>query len=312
MPLLDRFVRYLTAERNASPHTVDNYRRDICAFAHLIVTRPLRSPRETITPAAARRYLVDLHTRKLARRSIMRKVSSMRSFCRFLIREEILESNPFAGLSTPRRTRSLPKVFTVKEVGCVLDAPQTYWQKVALMRHENIGAPLFSTARDQALLELIYSGGLRVSEAVGLNYEDVDFYGNSFRVRGKGKKERTCVMGKPAVDTLRRYLTVREDAGLGSRRSGGPLFLNQKGSRLTARTVQRNFKLYLNEANLPFDLTPHALRHSFATHLLDAGADLRSVQEMLGHASLSTTQIYTHVSAERLIAVYAKAHPRAQ
>ena len=158
---------------------------------------------------------------------------------------------------------------------------------------------------------MIYSGGLRISEALALNIEDIDFYSGTFRVEGKGRKERLCMLGKPAIKSIKDYLAECKRLKLSTKRSKGPLFINLKGDRISARSVQRFFKLYLKDVGLSGDLSPHALRHSFATHLLDAGADLRSVQEMLGHANLSTTQIYTHISIERLLAVYEKAHPRA-
>ncbi len=191
----------------------------------------------------------------------------------------------------------------------LLAAPSQYWGKMAVSGSK--GDVVFASARDVAILEVLYSGGLRISEAIGLNLADLDFLSGSCVVRGKGKKERICLLGRPAITALRRYLQERERLGLAGARQPGPLFLNQEGARLTPRSVQRQLKLYLREAGLPSSYTPHKLRHSFATHLLDAGADLRSVQELLGHANLSTTQIYTHVSAERLISAYDQAHPRA-
>jgi integrase/recombinase XerC len=169
----------------------------------------------------------------------------------------------------------------------------------------------FSTARDTAILEVIYSGGLRISEALNLNLGDVDLLSDIMKVRGKGKKERICALGGPAVKALRKYLKWRP-LRTSNERQTAPIFVNKHGTRFTARSFQRNFKLYLETAGLPEEMTPHKLRHSFATHLLDAGADLRCVQELLGHENLSTTQIYTHVSSERLKKVYASAHPRAK
>jgi integrase/recombinase XerC len=236
----------------------------------------------------------------------------MRSFCRFLVREEILTDNPFKGLNTPKRSRPLPHVFTVSEVDRLLQAPISYWRKASIIAGKTKGDPDFAAKRDKAILEMIYSGGLRINEVLKIKYEDVDFYAHSLRVRGKGKKERIGILGGPATQALKEYLEEREKAGLGNKRAKGILFLGQRGSALTPRSVQRHFKFYLSEAGLSSELSPHALRHSFATHLLDAGADLRSVQELLGHASLSTTQIYTHISTERLLALYQKAHPRAK
>jgi integrase/recombinase XerC len=242
---------------------------------------------------------------------VRRKVSSLRSFARFLVREGLLPGNPFAGLQSAPVSRRLPKVLSVAQVDRLLAAPAAYWQRAAADSPEAQDAADFAAKRDAALLEVIYSGGLRVSEAVGMDISHIDFLSSTFTVRGKGRKERLCALGAPAQQALKAYFDARRRRGLGSRQARGPVFLNQKGGRLSARSVQRSLKRYLAEADLPPDCTPHKLRHSFATHLLDAGADLRSVQELLGHASLSTTQIYTHVSAERLKEVYAKAHPRA-
>lgn len=311
---LQGFLHYLRAERNASGHTISNYARDITQFLHHVQRASMAPGNPTasaFTLANARSFVREMTQRSLHRSSILRKISSLRSFCRYLVREQILPGNPFTDLTTPRRTISLPKVFTVAEVDKLLRAPSSYWRRIGFVRREERGFPAFFAARDRAILETMYSGGLRISEAIGIDYEDADLVSNTLRVRGKGKKERTAILGAPARLAIRGYLEEREAHGLGGRRDKGSLFVNHRGARLTARSVQRSFKLYLREVGLPFDLTPHALRHSFATHLLDNGADLRSVQEMLGHASLSSTQIYTHISAERLIAVYEKSHPLA-
>lgn len=241
----------------------------------------------------------------------MRKISSLRSFARFLTREGIIEGNPFIALHRTKPKQRLPKILSVDEIDRLLAAPKTYWQKHAGKSRMTAAAHEFTTRRDQAILELIYSGGLRISETTGLNNEDIHFISNTFRVRGKGRKERLCVLGPPARDVLDSYYKARQALGLGGRRVRGAVFCNTSGSRFTPRSIQRNIKKYAIEAGLSSDCTPHQLRHSFATHLLDAGADLRSIQEMLGHASLSTTQIYTHVSSKRLIDAYKKAHPRA-
>ena len=203
------------------------------------------------------------------------------------------------------------KYMTVAEVSRLLDAPAQYWQAACGQQLTKSDAHAqLSISRDSAILEVIYSGGLRISEAIGLNLGSVDLIAGVMLVRGKGKKERICALGGPAERSLRSYLKVRAVWNPDTRKEA-PLFVNQDGNRITPRSFQRNFKLYLEQAGLPADLTPHKLRHSFATHLLDAGADLRSVQELLGHANLSTTQIYTHISSERMKAVYAKVHPRA-
>ncbi len=308
----DRFLRYLKTERDASPNTIDNYRRDIFQFKEYVIPESCSFISDsTFTIHTARKFMMELTKKELARNSILRKISSLRSFCRFLIREDVLANNPFSGLNTPRKPRSLPHVFSTQEIDKLLSAPEGYWNRAENSKSDNTNYNQFAIARDKALLEVIYSAGLRISEAVGLRKDDIDFYSRSFVVRGKGKKERFCMLGRPAITSLKAYLTERQNMNLGRKQDTGPLFVNKFGNQITSRSVQRFFKLYLREAGLAFDLSPHALRHSFATHLLDAGADLRSVQEMLGHANLSTTQIYTHISPERLLSAYKKAHPRA-
>ncbi|MCK5806259.1 MAG: tyrosine-type recombinase/integrase, partial [Lentisphaeria bacterium] len=259
------------------------------------------------------RFLQHLQNEGLSRSTLNRKTSSMRSFFRHLVREELVDGNPFSAMRTAKAVRKLPEVLSVEEVGRLLEAPEEYWRQ-----NSGDGPPGmeefadFACARDTAILEIIYSGGLRVSEAVGLDLEDVDQLSATAVVRGKGRKERIVLLGRPALEALGRCLKERARLGLGGKRDRGPLFRNREGGRLTARSVQRSLKKYLRQAGLSQECTPHKLRHSFATHLLDAGADLRTVQEMLGHASLSTTQIYTHVTEKRLLDAYEKAHPRAK
>ncbi len=311
---LTAFLDYLRAERDASSHTLESYRMDVEAFSRLALSSDAAVSNVAWASAEvsdARSFVVALQADGLAKSSINRKLSGVRSFYRFLVREGLAEKNPFAGLASPKRGRPLPKYMTVDEVGRLLDAPAKFWKDaVAHETCKDEQSALFAEARDAAILETIYSGGLRISEAVGLNLGDIDLLGDVMKVKGKGKKERLCALGGPAVRALKRYLQLRA-LRTANAKSGAPLFVNKDGARLTARSFQRNFKDYLTTASLPPDMTPHKLRHSFATHLLDAGADLRGVQEMLGHANLSTTQIYTHISAERLKAVYRKAHPRA-
>ena len=313
-PWVARFRRYLETERNASPHTVDAYLRDLAQFVKLLRWAPAAPgsswPWDKIDQAVARRFLIEMQKERLGRRSLVRKLSTLRTFCRFLVREGLFAGNPVSGMSSIKLPKTLPQVLTTDQVGRLLAAPETYWQRLAgnpQASPSQKAAAALAARRDRAVLEVIYSGGLRISEATGLSTGDLNFGTGSFRVRGKGKKERVCFLGKPAASALRDYLELRQRVAAAE----GPLFVNQRGTRLTPRSVQRSFKLFLREAGLPPDCTPHKLRHSFATHLLDAGADLRSVQEMLGHVSLSTTQIYTHISAERLMEAYAKAHPRA-
>lgn len=310
-PWVARFIQHLRTERNASEHTVAAYHGDLAQFVALLWPKAKTCPWGKVTTDDGRTFLVALNEQGLARTTINRKLSSLRSFFRYLVREEIIRGNPLAPVSSIKTPRRLPIVLSEAEVGRLLEAPATYWSRQSGDSADDSRFHDFAATRDAALLEVIYSGGLRISEAVGLDLDDIDFLGHSFRVRGKGKKQRLCLLGRPAGRSLRDYLAQRERLGLAGRREAGPLFVNYQGDRLTARSVQRFFKQYLAEAGLPPSATPHKLRHSFATHLLDHGADLRSVQELLGHESLSTTQIYTHVTKERLLAAYNAAHPRA-
>jgi integrase/recombinase XerC len=310
---VESFLQYLTHERQASNHTIESYRRDIAQFAQLMY------PEETDFQAwkkvdvfTARSLVVELQKIGLAKTSVLRKISSMRSFFRFMAREDHVEKNPFSGLNSPKKEHNLPRFMSVDEISRLADAPVLYWKDAAqsgIAKDDDSAA--FAGARDSALLEVIYSGGLRINEAVSLNLSDVDLISDIAKVKGKGKKERLCALGGPAVKAIREYMKLRK-LRTANERNNAPLFVNKHGTRLTARSFQRNLKLYLKAAGLPPDLTPHKLRHSFATHMLDAGADLRSVQELLGHENLSTTQIYTHVSAERLKKAYNQAHPRAK
>jgi len=313
-PALTGFLTYLGAERNASPHTLDSYRRDIIQFTKLTLKRDASIQEvdwNDVSVHDGRALVVALQNGELSKTSIIRKMSAMRSFYRYLLREQRVDNNPFAGLVSPKKQRLLPKYMTVPEVSRLLDAPRTYWKDANARELTKSDAHAeLSAVRDAAILEVIYSGGLRISEATGLNLASIDLIGGVMLVRGKGKKERICALGGPAERALRQYLALRKNWTSDNRRDA-VLFVNQDGGRMTPRSFQRNFKLYLEAAGLPSDMTPHKLRHSFATHLLDAGADLRSVQELLGHANLSTTQIYTHISSERMKAVYRKAHPRA-
>lgn len=307
------FLQYLRTERNASEHTVAAYQRDITEF----VTRVLDgqaafSAWDTIETDHARRFVYALHEAGDSKRSIQRKLSALRSFFRYMVRCGRVNANPFLKLPPLKSDHPLPRILSVPQIDLLTAAVQEFWVRMAAGgTAKSIDGAEFSAARDLAMVETIYSGGLRIGETVNLNVGDLDLIGGSVRVRGKGKKERLGLLGAPARKALRAYLKLRTAFG-GARSPEAPLFLNQSGGRLTARSFQRNLKNYLLAAGLPPDLTPHKLRHSFATHLLDAGADLRSVQELLGHENLSTTQIYTHVSAERLKAVYKEAHPRAK
>ena len=283
---IEKFFRYLEIEKGASPYTLANYRVDLQSFKTFLGACDL----EKVDPLLLRRYLAELKAKNFAKRSIARRISCLRSFFKFLCREGHLATNPVSILRSPKLDRRLPPVLEVEEVARLLES------------HDGTTKGL----RDQALLETIYSAGLRVSEVVGLDLDHVDFIGGIIKVFGKGKKERLCPIGERALQAIQRYLESRPKA-----KETKALFLNQRGRRLTVRSVRRVLDQALQRTSFNRHVSPHALRHSFATHLLDRGADLRSVQELLGHQSLSTTQIYTHVSAERLKRVYDKAHPRA-
>ena len=309
-----RFISYLRNARNMSEHTVSGYGRDICQFAQIRLNKDPLSEQikwEEVDIHTARNFIVDLQDAELCKTSMLRKLSSLRSFYRFLVRDCRVKVNPFYGLSGPKKQINLPKYMSVKEVGMLLDAPAVFWKNALEIGYARDDASAeFQTLRDTAMLEIIYSGGLRISECIGLNLGDIDLVSGVMKIRGKGKKERLGAIGTPAECALRKYLKSRRIMSVDNR-AEAPLFLNQHSTRITARSFQRNFKNYLITAGLPPEMTPHKLRHSFATHLLDAGADLRSVQELLGHENLSTTQFYTHISSERMRAVYHQAHPRA-
>jgi integrase/recombinase XerC len=298
-PLVEQFLNYLHAERDASPMTVRNYSADIHVFRVWFAGKfkgPPDWPR--IDPFHLRGYLVHLTEVRYDRATIHLKMSALRSLFRWLVRTGHVKHNPLTGLTLPKKARKLPKFLTIQQIEALLDAPL----KSETHQRANGDLPAW---RDKAILEVLYSGGLRIHELEQLNDDDVDLIGEVVRVRGKGKKERLAPLGGPCVETVQKYLQLR------GRTSRGPLFVNRFGGRMTARSMQRMLKQYLVAAGLDPSLTPHKLRHSFATHMLDAGADLRSVQELLGHANLSTTQIYTHITPERLKKVYDKAHPRA-
>ncbi|MGE5347455.1 MAG: tyrosine recombinase XerC [Acidithiobacillales bacterium] len=310
------FERHLRDERGVSPHTRAAYVRDVGDFAAFISQEFLNRPATQIAAAEAdvlaiRSYLAHLRSRGLSKTSMGRHLSALRTFFRFLSREGRTSANPARAVATPRAGRPLPRTLSVEEAASVVEAGPDGTGGLA--------------ARDRALLELLYATGLRVSELVGLDLSDVDLASRQLRTLGKGRKERIVPFGAKAEAALRLYLRERgggsggDDPGV-SRRTGGPrpprkisdaLFRNAAGGRLTDRSVRRILDRALRLAGVTRHASPHALRHSFATHLLAAGADLRTIQELLGHASLSTTQKYTHLDADRLIEVYRKSHPRA-
>jgi len=307
-PYLERFERYLEGEKDASPHTLQSYFSDLHQFvAHCRPDGEGAFDWASVTRVEARGFLVAVQKAGSRPTTTSRKLSSLRSFYRFLLREGVVDANPFSRLPQPKKDRTLPPVLSAAEVGRLLDAPR---KKYAGEEGDAFGA--YRIARDTAILEVLYSSGMRISELTGLREDRVDLIGGVVRVLGKGRKERVCPLGEPAVRALHEAVEARETycLVLGAR-TPAALFVNKAGTPLSNRSIQRMMKEMLLVAGLPPDFSPHALRHSFATHLLDAGADLRSVQELLGHSSLSTTQIYTHVSIERMKEVYKRAHPRA-
>lgn len=314
-PAVARFLQHLQAERNASEHTVSGYTGDIRQFCIQLWGAAARPPYPWKSPDrfAARRFLAAFQKAGLAPATASRKMSSLRSFFRFLVREGLVKGNPFAGLQQPKPRRRLPAVLGREEVVRLIEAPARL-RAQARAGEPSRAAPFadYAALRDTAILELLYSTGMRIAELCGLTDARLDLLSGTALVRGKGKKERLCPIGRPAAEALQAALDARDRLAAGRGRPRAPaVFVNKNGGRLTPRSVERALKKYLAAAGLAPGITPHVLRHSFATHLLDAGADLRSVQELLGHASLSTTQIYTHVSVERLKEEYAKAHPRA-
>jgi integrase/recombinase XerC len=299
------FAAYVADERRFSPRTVEAYRSDLERFAGFWEGEFANAPAaktalSKVDTLAVRSYLAHLHRDKLANRSLARHLSTLRSFFRWACREGHLDKNPARGLPSPRVPKTLPRAMSLPDTERLLAADEE---------------ETFVPERERALFELLYATGLRVSEAAGLDLSDVDFSSRLLRVTGKGSRERIVPFGEAAAEALREYLPSRE--AIRSRavdspaRGGEPLFVNFRGGRLTPRSMARLLKRRLRAAGLPEEISPHALRHTFATHLLQAGADLRAIQELLGHASLSTTQKYTHLDAARLAEVYRNAHPKA-
>ena len=324
--LIHQFMHYLSIEKNASPHTCRCYRRDLEGFEDFLKSSGMYlTPTgdveiEKVDRIGIRKYLSFLH-RKNKKSSIARKISALRSFFKYLVREQVIPSNPAKSVSTPKVEKTLPTTLTVDEAFRLMESPQSIFEKSSEGSKER-------GLRDRAILELLYSSGLRVSELVGLNSNQLDLDLGIVRVMGKGRKERIVPVGRKAVESLEAYLEERgmlkglRPGGRASRRAmrlsepaagpegEEPIFVNFLGGRLTARSVGRLIKKYTRHSGIFRKISPHSLRHTFATHLLDAGADIREIQEMLGHSSLSTTQRYTHVSMGKLMEVYDKAHPR--
>ena len=291
--MLDRFVHkfinYLQIEKNYSDHTVTNYKIDLKDFSGSIKDKPI----EQVTHVDVRLFLARLKEKNFSKRSVARKMACLRSFFKFLHREGYIKTNPAASLSTPKIDKKLPLFMNVSDVVKLLESPDA---------SDDMGL------RDRAILETLYSTGIRVSELVGLNKEDVDFISGVLKVYGKGKKERLVPVGDKALRAIRAYFEKIKVTEINERK---PVFLNKSQRRVSDRAVRRIVHKYIHKTSLNESISPHTLRHSFATHMLDRGADLRSVQELLGHANLSTTQIYTHVTTERLKSIYDKVHPRA-
>jgi integrase/recombinase XerC len=290
-PLIEEFLRYLTNERNASPRTLKAYRQALTAFR-----AGNQTPWKRCRGDDFRNYLFAVTKRGQARSYVRLQFSALRTFYQFLAARKGLRGNPVREVQLPRIEKKLPLVLTRRQVEELLAAP--------MRESKSRSAPAWMPLRDVAIMELFYSSGLRLSELAALDVAHADLYTESVRVFGKGRKERVCPVGLPALEAISRY---RVAANVHS----GPLFINKSRTRISTRSVWLILKRYLRFTSIPISISPHKLRHSFATHMLDRGADLRSVQALLGHASLSTTQIYTHVTVERLKKAYTDAHPRA-
>jgi integrase/recombinase XerC len=302
MPIHDasaQFLRAAKAERDLSPHTLDAYGRDLAAFAEWTSRSSARPALGDLDRATLRRYIAYLSERRYARRTVARKLSAVRSLLTWAVRNDLISASPGDDLAAPRLDHPLPKVLKAGDAARLCELPPD-------------DAP--SGARDRALLELLYGSGLRVAEACALDVDDLDLDRCAVTVTGKRRKERRLPLSKPAVRALETYLASGREALAEGRAEETPatpaVFLNARGARLSPRSVRAALAKYASADGMG-PISPHSLRHSFATHLLDGGADLRSVQELLGHENLATTQIYTHVSTERLRAVYEQSHPRA-
>src|SRR3989338_2778411 len=286
---IDKFINYLKVEKNASANTITNYRVDLKSFGAFLGERNIGG----VDHLTLRRFLAEMRQKNYSKRTIARKLAVFRSFFKFLYREGHIKTNPISAVSTPKLDRVLPKFLDVEKMLKLVQSPP---------------ADKISGLRDRAVLETLYSTCIRVSELVGLDVDDVDFISGVIKVLGKGSRERIVPIGEPALAAMRRYIDKR---GIDKVRDKDAVFLNKSGRRLTDRSIRRIVDKHIRSLSIREKISPHSLRHSFATHLLDRGADLRSVQELLGHMNLSTTQIYTHVTMERLKSVYDKAHPRA-
>jgi integrase/recombinase XerC len=318
-PLIDKFLGYLRAVRNASAHTLRGYRADLEQF-QTYVSPPGADPVTLagIDHRVIREFLGYLHDQKLQKTSMARKLASLRSFFKFCSREGLIRDNPARLVATPKLPKRLPAVLSAEEMNAFLDQIGNVTKEAHREGAKQSGKAHAKTERlmlerDRAILEMLYSSGLRVSELTGLNLADMDCREQMLRVLGKGNKERIIPYGSKAEQALERYWPLRRELlrKAGNKGNGEAVFLNHSARRLTPRTINRILKKYIRIASINWDLHPHSLRHAFATHLLADGADLRAIQELLGHSSLSTTQRYTHTSIRQLMEVYDKAHPRA-
>ncbi len=286
------FISYLKNERTVSPHTERSYLSDLEQFFDFLDGKDVT----TTDHQTLRRFIAFLMKGEAKKSSIARKLSAIRSFFKYLNRQGVLSGNPAKLVSTPRREKRLPAVLTADDAQRLMEAPDT-------TTHGNSD----TVSRDRAVLETLYSTGIRASELTGMNRDDIDRHDRLVRIRGKGRKERVVPIGRRALDAVNAYLDTKENIP-----ENDAVFTGPSGKRLTARTVQRILENYRKSLGLAQKASPHTLRHSFATHLLESGADLRAIQELLGHASLSTTQRYTHLNLDSLMETYDKAHPRAR
>jgi len=302
MEELESFLTYLHHERGVSPNTLDAYSADIIDFLDYLQEKEPQAELSAVTVRRTRGYLASLLKKGLSRRTVARRLSALRAFFRFLHQRKLVKSNPFLLIETPKQEKKIPEFLYLPEMKALLDSP-------------DITTPI--GLRDRALLELLYATGIRVSELTALNAEDVANH-DEIKITGKRKKQRIVLIAAESKKWVDRYLRESRPHLAGERSipapphlRTSPLFLNRSGGRLTARSIQRIVKKYILKAAIAKNITPHSIRHSFATHLLHAGADLRTVQKLLGHTSLSTTQIYTHIPGDKLKEIYDKTHPRA-
>jgi integrase/recombinase XerC len=289
---LSKFLDFLKYEKNASPHTISGYRRDLLQFKNYLKNKQLNL--EQADNIVIRGFLAVLYEKKVKKSTSSRKLAAIRSFYQFCIQRKWMADNPAKIVATPKQEKTVPSFLTEKEMAEFLDFPRS-------------GKVL--DLRDNAMLELLYASGIRVSELIGLNFEDLNFEERLIRVKGKGKKERMIPFGKTAEERLRIYISRRMMINKG-KIDEEALFLNYRGQRLSTRSVERTVSFYIQRSAVRRKISPHSLRHSFASHLLSRGADLRVIQELLGHESLATTQKYTHMDLRHLLEVYKKSHPR--